>query len=137
MGIHKMFRIGFIHHEAQKICEMFTHPKTRIDLVTLPEELPMQESKELKEKLQAMAAFPLGYLVVNQCLPAIELDEIPPALPEKTQRTLQNFQQRKHAEREALELAAEIALPEVHIPRFATENLLGTIELTTQYLEGE
>ncbi len=71
IGVAQVFRIGFVHHELEKIWELWTSPSTRIDIVTLPEELPVQECKELHQGLaQITPSLPIGFIIVNQTLPA-------------------------------------------------------------------
>src|SRR6185295_6148648 len=57
LGIQKVFSTGFVHKEAIKISQMFENPNVRIDLVTLPEEMPIVESLQFHEKLSRLYPF--------------------------------------------------------------------------------
>ncbi len=66
---------GNMHREAADMWDLLTDPqRTAVHLVSLPEELPVQETRELRQKLQGELGMPLGYLVINR-LPPTPLDE--------------------------------------------------------------
>lgn len=56
---------GNMHREAADMWELMTDPaRTAVHLVTLPEELPVFETRELRERLDELG-IPLGHLVIN------------------------------------------------------------------------
>lgn len=66
---------GNMHREAADMWDLLTDPaRTAVHLVSLPEELPVQETRELRAKLEGELGMPLGYLVINR-LPPAPLDE--------------------------------------------------------------
>lgn len=66
---------GNMHREAADMWDLLTDPqRTAVHLVSLPEELPVQETRELRQKLQGELGMPLGYLVINR-LPPTPLDD--------------------------------------------------------------
>ncbi|MCB9526827.1 MAG: ArsA family ATPase [Myxococcales bacterium] len=65
---------GNMHREAADMWALLTDPRrTAVHLVALPEELPVQETRELRRRLANELGVPLGYLVVNM-LPEPPLD---------------------------------------------------------------
>ncbi len=91
-GVHKLFPAGFIHRDAEKILGMFRAPTTRLDLVTLPEELPVTECGQLKEQLDKIGPYPFGFLHINRCTPEFEnigpLEELKPEVRQWAERYL-------------------------------------------------
>lgn len=58
---------GPMRNAAQKMVDVLAdQDDTWINLVTLPEEMPVQESIELYEKIEKQLGFPLGYTWINQ-----------------------------------------------------------------------
>ncbi len=57
---------GNMHREAADMWALLTDPRrTAVHLVALPEELPVQETRELKARLAGELGIPLGHLVIN------------------------------------------------------------------------
>ncbi len=57
---------GPMREEAEKMEATLTDPsKTRIDLVTLPEEMPVSETVDLEKTVRTELEMPLGYLFLN------------------------------------------------------------------------
>lgn len=73
LGVKKVFSVGFVSKETEKILALFRSPSTRVDFVTLPEELPMVECLELKNKLADLHALHFGWVHVNQVTPTFPL----------------------------------------------------------------
>lgn len=138
LGLQKIFKMGFVARDIESICKMFRDPATRLDLVALPEELPLVECRELKESLAPLHPFSFGYLHLNQCLPAwvhTPAAEFS-ALPANVKQILQNFNQRLEEEKLAAPLAQAIELPIVSTPRFATLGWQSNVEEVAEHLEG-
>lgn len=137
IGVRKMFPVGFVSRETDKILAMFTAPETRIDLVALPEELPLVECRELKAQLDKLHRFHFGFLHLNNCLPKLKVPsetELSKTAPE-VKEAVERFRNRLAAETEANGLADEIGLPQVHVPRFPTEALRESISKVSEFLE--
>lgn len=59
---------GNMHDEAQSMHNLVTDKnKTRIDVVTIPEPLPIRETKELYELLSSEKGLRIDRLIVNRC----------------------------------------------------------------------
>jgi anion-transporting ArsA/GET3 family ATPase len=63
-------RIGPIHHQAQAVMRVLKSPQTAVHLVTLLEEMPVQETADGIEELRA-ARLPVGRVIVNMVRPEV------------------------------------------------------------------
>lgn len=64
------FRSGLAHREATRVARSLADPEaTRVHVVALPEEMPLEEAAEIIERLRGGLGLPVGRLVINQCLP--------------------------------------------------------------------
>lgn len=136
MGIEKMFASGFVHRQAEQICEMFIHPYSRLDLVTLPEEMPLVESRQFLDQLSELGKFPLGYLIVNQCSPDLAIPSlISKAVPDEIRECIKDFKKRKELEESALKSTDQFPMSLIKTPRLTTEILKNTIESLAEHLE--
>lgn len=120
-GINKLFRTGFIHKDSEHILEMFEADTTRIDLVTLPEELPVVECRQLKQELEQVLPFHLGFLHFNQCTPAMEL---PPttvweSVAPEIKQCLENHRHNLESDKSTLADAEKLGMPIVKMERLA------------------
>lgn len=134
-GVNRIFSMGFVHKESEKILELFQAPTTRIDLVALPEELPITEAGYLKQKLDSLGTFPLGYLHMNQTSPEFPLPANLPQLPEDVRACVEGYLERREREGVASDIAAELKLPQIPIPRFPVKDREQTLTLVTEFLE--
>ncbi|GAA4907738.1 ArsA family ATPase [Streptomyces coeruleoprunus] len=66
-------RMGPIHHQAQAVMRVLKSPETAVHLVTLLEEMPVQETADGIAELRA-ADLPVGNVIVNMVRPHV-LDE--------------------------------------------------------------
>ncbi len=66
-------KIGPIHNQAQAVMRVLKSPETAVHLVTLLEEMPVQETADGIAELRA-ADLPVGNVIVNMVRPAL-LDE--------------------------------------------------------------
>lgn len=66
-------RFGPIHNQAQAVMKVLKSPQTAVHLVTLLEEMPVQETADGRQEL-AEAGLPLGHVIVNMVRPH-HLDE--------------------------------------------------------------
>ena len=137
LGVQKLFAIGFVHKEAAKIVEMFRSQDSRIDLVALPEELPLAEGLQLKEKLETLHTFHFGYLHMNQCTPNLPIPS--PAVLARFGDTVRDCAERhlkrREIEAEALSVVPAFELPSIEIPRYPSMNLHETVEKVATFLE--
>ena len=66
---------GNMHRESDEMWRLLTDAKrTAIHLVTLPEELPIQETKELHARLRDELELPVGTIFLNR-MPVVSLDD--------------------------------------------------------------
>jgi hypothetical protein len=136
MGIEKMFATGFVHRQAGNICDMFVDPFTRLDVVTLPEEMPLVESAQFIGEIKQLGKFPLGYLLVNQCTPQLPLPcPLPKKLPSDIKECLEDYEIRIKREKAAIDGIKDLPLILKQIPRFTTEAIKETIENMADQLE--
>jgi anion-transporting ArsA/GET3 family ATPase len=64
---HEVFRAGLVGRESQRLMDLLTDArKTAVHLVTTAEEMPVNESFEMYDRLRNELSMPLGYLVVNR-----------------------------------------------------------------------
>ncbi len=78
-------KIGPIHNQAQAVMRVLKSPETAVHLVTLLEEMPVQETADGIAELRA-ARLPVGRTIVNMVRPAI-LDETDLELARAAPRT--------------------------------------------------
>lgn len=63
-------RIGPIHNQAQAVMRVLKSPETAVHLVTLLEEMPVQETADGIAELRS-AGLPVGQVIVNMVRPAL------------------------------------------------------------------
>ncbi|MFJ6659742.1 ArsA family ATPase [Streptomyces sp. NPDC091377] len=63
-------KIGPIHHQAQAVMRVLKSPQTAVHLVTLLEEMPVQETADGISELRA-ARLPVGRIIVNMVRPEL------------------------------------------------------------------
>ncbi len=72
-GLLDAARSGPLRAQAADVSELLTDPhRCRVALVTLPEEMPVNEAVEAAYKLEDRVGVSLGPLIVNGCLPRAE-----------------------------------------------------------------
>lgn len=133
LGVKTLFAAGFVHKETLKILEMFSEPTTRIDIVTLPEELAVLESTQFKRKLQSLLPVTFGYVHLNQTVPALgDLNSIPqqPALDTIRKR----YEEEKRRDREAEDELKALELPMIKFPRIGNTTWRETVEALANQL---
>jgi len=136
MGIEKMFATGFVHRQAGNICDMFVDPYTRVDIVTLPEEMPLVESGQFVEHLMGLGKFHLGFLWLNQCTPDLKVpDKIPSTLDKSIRECLEDHRFRLEREAKNLVEAKKMPLVVKKIPKFSSEAVKETIEQIAAHME--
>lgn len=137
-----MTRMGPFYQSTKLIHDMLTDPrKTVINLVTLPEEMPVNETVEMHRALQRDLDIRQGYLIVNSVREPVvdaghdkwlrrlyERGPSPSARePDAIRallRTALELQRRALLERGHIaRLAAEVSLPMISLPLLAVRNL--------------
>ncbi len=62
------FDTGEVRRKAAQVVQLFRDPEqSAIHIVSLPEELPVEETVEIVEQIENKLRFPLGALFINQC----------------------------------------------------------------------
>lgn len=136
LGVQKVFSFGVVHKNTVKICDMFRAPSVRLDLVTLPEELPVTEALELKETLDGLHPFNWGFLHLNRCTPEMKVPVTRTGLPPEVTACLSFHESRLTEETEALSRAPRLKMPTTHLMRLASEERAETVFRLAEALEG-
>jgi len=72
------FSTGLVHREAKKVLDLLTDPqKTLVNIVTTPEEMPINETLEVAQRLTKKTGLALGYIFVNKVYTPLWQDEQP------------------------------------------------------------
>ncbi len=137
-GLLDAARSGPVRAQAAEVVEMLTDPtRSQVMLVTLPEEMPVNEVIESAYQLEDRIGVSLAPVVVNSCIPEIPgLDcdplaaagEVGVELEEGTAlalRSAADFRLRRRAlQIEQLErLSQELPLPQIAIPLVSSETI--------------
>ncbi|UNO40705.1 ArsA-related P-loop ATPase [Streptomyces sp. MST-110588] len=149
-------KIGPIHNQAQAVMRVLKSPETAVHLVTLLEEMPVQETADGVRELRA-AGLPVGGVVINMTRPTVldagEVDiaangartGIAQALSRAglggarrgglADRLIDPLleQAREHAERVALERAQHAELSRLDLPTYELELLPEGVDLAGLY----
>lgn len=114
-GIRKVFTMGAIHRQAMQICDYFESQHTRVDFVSLPEELPLTEAKLLVTGLKEIMKLNYGFFFLNQ---VAERFSLPGAerLPENLRPLHALYQSRWKNDDAAQSLAKSFELPVISLP---------------------
>ena len=145
-------KVGPIKSQSDTMMRLFRSPRTAVHLVTVLEEMPVQETADGIEELRA-AGLPVGGVIVNLVRPRdlpddalalaaagkldkeavrAELD----AVGVSTTRTLVDglaAEARDHAERRALEESQRALVDQLGVPTYELERLAGGIDLGGLY----
>ncbi len=128
-GLADAARSGPLHAQAAWVAEMLTDPaRCEVIVVTLPEELPVNEAVETAFALEDRLGVALGPVVINACYPTLYgLDEEPaaaasragipapePELAERMQRAAGFRLARQRTQREEIARLSE-GLPLAHL----------------------
>jgi Anion-transporting ATPase len=132
-GVHQVFRRGFVSKEAERVCNFFQAPATRVDFVSLPEDLSIVECGELKAKLAQIYPLNFGFLHMNELTPKFDLPPLETLPPEIAGLRL-DYTARRTRDEEALKEAQKLELPITHVPRFATEEVAPLIRFVAKTL---
>jgi anion-transporting ArsA/GET3 family ATPase len=142
-GLLDAARSGPLRTQAAQVSELLTDPqRCRVALVTLPEEMPVNEVTEAAYKLEDKVGVSLGPLIVNACIPESDGLRADPThaaagagatITAELARALEQaarFTQRRHDQQsEQLgRLAEELPLHQLRVPEVGSE-LIGPEEL--------
>ncbi|HUJ28525.1 MAG TPA: ArsA-related P-loop ATPase [Myxococcales bacterium] len=126
---------GLLSLERYRVTRMFANPQwTGVAVVTLAEELAMEETTELRDRVQRELGRPPVALVVNRCVSRFLPDGSEPAWHGPALRSIyRELLARRHRERElcadpiALALDEALMLPGDGSPRAVVESMAGTL----------
>ncbi|MFD0165089.1 ArsA-related P-loop ATPase [Streptomyces decoyicus] len=149
-------KIGPIHNQAQAVMRVLKSPETAVHLVTLLEEMPVQETADGVAELRA-AGIPVGGIVINMTRPALldngDLDSAARGARTGVAKALSQAglggarrggladrlidplleQAREHAERVELERAEHAELTAIGLPTHELELLPEGVDLAGLY----
>lgn len=134
LGISQIFKRGFVHREATEILNFYQGPETRLDLITLPEELPLTECRQLKRDLSSALPLPFGFLHFNQLTPRFSL----PSAPEisiSLRATVEEYEARVAREEALVREGDELNLPVLRLNRLASDAPKEILEGLSRQLE--
>ncbi len=64
--------VGWVRKQADRIINLITDPKkTMLNIVTLPEEMPVNETMEMTESVRDLLGIPIGHIIINSVFPQI------------------------------------------------------------------
>ncbi len=135
LGLKTIFKSGFIARDTERVCSLFSSPDCRLDLVALPEELPLIECNELKTTLAGLHPFSFGYLHLNQVFPSWLKTEPQPFEDLKSCLALLN--QRLSEQEATYPLASQVGLPVLKVPRFVEPSPAANIAEVARFLVNE
>ncbi len=65
-------KTGFVRRQADRIIELITDPdRTALNVVTLPEEMPVNETVEMCQSVDELLGVPIGYIIINSVFPQV------------------------------------------------------------------
>ncbi|NBX77182.1 MAG: hypothetical protein EBQ92_11555 [Proteobacteria bacterium] len=140
LGLRKLFRMGLVHREIERICEMMLSPSTLIQLLSIPEELSISETLELKKKLVSLGNFHFSPIFLNQCLPDFPGKAPTPevakkALSEKPRELFEYYTTLIEQESDALGVLEKAGLGLRKLPRLSCPEWITTVEAISELLE--
>jgi anion-transporting ArsA/GET3 family ATPase len=144
-GLLDAARGGPIRSQAADVVALLSDPsRCQVALVTLPEEMPVNEVVEAAYQLEDRVGIALGPVIVNAAYPPVPGLEVPAAeTVEASGATIDAmdvaalerarvFRQRRHElqEEQVRRLAEELPLPQLRVPYLFTD-AIGPLELDT------
>lgn len=136
-GLQDAVRVGPVRTQADEVVALLADPaRCQVLLVTLPEETPVNEVTETAFALEDRVGIALGPVVVNQCLPA-RWSGSPHAVADATlarvdlsaddavaldHATAFVGSRRAIQQEQIVRLAAQLPLPQIHLP-FVNEEI--------------
>jgi len=72
------FATGVVHREAKRVLDLIADPeKTLLNIVTTAEEMPVNETLDVVDKIRKKANLPLGYIFINKIFTPLWSGEMP------------------------------------------------------------
>jgi anion-transporting ArsA/GET3 family ATPase len=148
-GLLDAVRVGPIQRQAAEVVELLSDPtRCQVLLVTLPEETPVNELVDTAYAVEDQAGVALGPVVVNQCVPRLDLGGDVDADSEHAELELEPSERGalvdaaafradlvRRQDDQRTRLAQRLPLPQVHLPYFFTADVGRTeIELLADEL---
>ena len=67
-----VMNVGWVRKQANRIIDLITDPaRTMLNIVTLPEEMPVNETIEMCQSVQDLLRIQIGYIIVNSVFPQV------------------------------------------------------------------
>jgi len=67
-----VLNVGWVRKQADRIINLMTDPeKTTLNIVTLPEEMPVNETIEMCQSVEDLLEISIGYIIVNSVYPQV------------------------------------------------------------------
>jgi len=67
-----VMNVGWVRKQADRIIDLITDPaRTMLNIVTLPEEMPVNETIEMCQSVQDLLRIPIGYIIINSVFPQV------------------------------------------------------------------
>jgi anion-transporting ArsA/GET3 family ATPase len=137
-GLLDAARGGPIRAQAADVVALLSNPeRCQVALVTLPEEMPVNEAVEAAYQLEDRVGIALGPIIVNACYPPVESLATPaadtvaaagvaldPALVDAMEEA-RRFRQRRHElqEEQVARLAEELPLAQLRVPYLFSDTI--------------
>ncbi len=65
-------KVGWVKRQSDHIIGLITDPsRTMLNIVTLPEEMPVNETLEMCERVEELLGIPIGYIIINSVYPQV------------------------------------------------------------------
>jgi len=65
-------KAGWVRKQADRIIDLITDPeRTALNIVTLPEEMPVNETVEMCQSVDRLLNIPIGYIIINSVFPEV------------------------------------------------------------------
>ncbi|RJP68885.1 MAG: chromosome partitioning protein [Candidatus Abyssobacteria bacterium SURF_17] len=65
-------RMGWVRKQADRVIDLVTDPaRTMLNIVTLPEEMPVNETVEMCQSVEKLLGIPIGYIIINSVFPQV------------------------------------------------------------------
>jgi anion-transporting ArsA/GET3 family ATPase len=151
--VANLTKFGPINRQSAGVIELLHGPQTAIHLVTLLEEMPVQETLDAAHEL-TVAGFHLGAVVVNRARPALLDADDPPVDPAAIAEGLRavqlpveyapalaaevrDYAERQRIQRENLERLESVDAPRIELPDLTPPVELGELnELAACFVAG-
>jgi anion-transporting ArsA/GET3 family ATPase len=135
---HEVFRSGLVGKESQRLIDLLTDPeRTAVNLVTTAEEMPVNETLEMYQRIREELHMPLGWVFVNRThqtsFDAAELDRLQQRLA-----TLQDARERAvmtEVLNRAREEAGWTAINRTYLDRLEREVDMPRVEIPFSFAE--